>query len=83
MLVRHRGKTTHIAELMGDRGRILACDQTASRLRQLEANIKRLDLKAIEIHLGDSRDRPQWPWHRRSCTNRCSLFRIGNPAQAS
>ncbi len=54
------GKTTHIAELMGDRGRILACDQTASRLRQLEANIKRLDLKAIEIHLGDSRDRPQW-----------------------
>jgi 16S rRNA (cytosine967-C5)-methyltransferase len=54
------GKTTHIAELMGDQGKILACDQTKSRLRQLEANIQRLDLKAIEIHLGDSRDRPEW-----------------------
>jgi 16S rRNA (cytosine967-C5)-methyltransferase len=54
------GKTTHIAELMGDQGKILACDQTKSRLRQLEANIQRLGLKAIEIHLGDSRDRPQW-----------------------
>lgn len=54
------GKTTHIAELTGDNARILACDKTASRLRQLEENIRREGLKSIEIHLGDSREWSEW-----------------------
>jgi 16S rRNA (cytosine967-C5)-methyltransferase len=54
------GKTTHIAELMGDMGRILACDKTASRLRQLAENIQRYGFRSIEVHLGDSREHPEW-----------------------
>jgi 16S rRNA (cytosine967-C5)-methyltransferase len=49
------GKTTHIAELMGDRGKIWACDRTASRLRKLQANARRLNLQSIAICTGDSR----------------------------
>ena len=49
------GKTTHIAELMGDTGTIWACDRTASRLRKLQQNIKRLQLKSIRVQVGDSR----------------------------
>jgi 16S rRNA (cytosine967-C5)-methyltransferase len=49
------GKTTHIAELMGDTGTIWACDRTASRLRKLQQNTKRLQLKSIKVQVGDSR----------------------------
>ncbi|URR35321.1 16S rRNA (cytosine(967)-C(5))-methyltransferase [Thermosynechococcus sp. HN-54] len=48
------GKTTHIAELMADQGRVIACDRTPSRLRKLEQNRDRLGLKSIEIHPLDS-----------------------------
>jgi 16S rRNA (cytosine967-C5)-methyltransferase len=49
------GKTTHIAELMGDKGKIWACDRTSSRLRKLQDNSQRLNLQSIQIHTGDSR----------------------------
>jgi len=49
------GKTTHIAELMGDQGKVWALDSTSSRLGRLQDNIKRLGLTAIEIKEGDSR----------------------------
>ncbi|MGH1394073.1 MAG: 16S rRNA (cytosine(967)-C(5))-methyltransferase [Trichormus sp.] len=54
------GKTTHIAELMQDQGKILACDRTASRLRKLKENAQRLGLHSIEIYTGDSRNLPQF-----------------------
>ena len=54
------GKTTHIAELMGDRGKIWACDRTSSRLRKLQQNAQRLSLKSIEICPGDSRNFSQF-----------------------
>ena len=54
------GKTTHIAELMGDNGKIWACDQTASRLRKLKENAQRLNLQSIEICTGDSRNLAQF-----------------------
>jgi len=38
------GKTTHIAELMADKGKIWACDRTPSRLRKLQENSQRLNL---------------------------------------
>lgn len=48
------GKTTHIAELMADQGRVIACDRTPSRLRKLAQNRDRLGLRSIEIHTLDS-----------------------------
>lgn len=54
------GKTTHIAELMGDNGRIWACDRTPSRLKKLKENAQRLNLKSIQICTGDSRHQPQF-----------------------
>jgi 16S rRNA (cytosine967-C5)-methyltransferase len=42
------GKATHLAELFGDTGRIVACDRDAKRLAPLSATIARLGLKSIE-----------------------------------
>lgn len=50
------GKTTHIAELMGDSGKIWACDRTSSRLRKLQENVYRLGLKSVETIIADSRN---------------------------
>ncbi len=63
------GKTTHIAELMGDEGKIWACDRTPSRLRKLEENAQRLKLQSIQICTGDSRNLPQF----RNCADRVLL----------
>ncbi|MBN3896664.1 MAG: 16S rRNA (cytosine(967)-C(5))-methyltransferase [Nostoc sp. NOS(2021)] len=49
------GKTTHIAELMADKGKIWACDRTPSRLRKLQENSQRLNLQSIQVYTGDSR----------------------------
>ncbi|NEQ24023.1 MAG: 16S rRNA (cytosine(967)-C(5))-methyltransferase [Microcoleus sp. SIO2G3] len=54
------GKTTHIAELMGDEGKIWACDVKASRLKKVQENAQRLQLQSIQICTGDSRDFPQF-----------------------
>ncbi|BAB72777.1 16S rRNA (cytosine(967)-C(5))-methyltransferase [Anabaena sp. FACHB-709] len=54
------GKTTHIAELMKDEGKVWAGDRTASRLRKLKENAQRLNLHSIEICIGDSRNLPQF-----------------------
>jgi 16S rRNA (cytosine967-C5)-methyltransferase len=42
------GKTTHLAELMGDRGRIVACDVEEQRLRTVGELAGRLGLRCIE-----------------------------------
>lgn len=54
------GKTTHIAELMGDKGTVWACDRAASRLKKLQENVARLQLQSIQICIGDSRNLPQF-----------------------
>ncbi|CDN15200.1 MAG: 16S rRNA (cytosine(967)-C(5))-methyltransferase [Richelia sp.] len=54
------GKTTHLAELMGDKGKIYAGDRTTSRLRRLQQNAQRLGLKSIEIFTGDGRSLSQF-----------------------
>jgi 16S rRNA (cytosine967-C5)-methyltransferase len=48
------GKTTHLAELMGDQGLIWACDRTASRLKKISQNVRRLQLHCIQTCQGDS-----------------------------
>ena len=42
------GKTTHLAELIGDQGRIVACDRDARRLAPLTSTMQRLGLTSIE-----------------------------------
>jgi len=54
------GKTTHMSELMGDRGKIWAGDRQSSRLRKLQENAQRLNLKSIQTYTGDSRTLPQF-----------------------
>ncbi|MEM7063611.1 MAG: 16S rRNA (cytosine(967)-C(5))-methyltransferase [Cyanobacteria bacterium P01_B01_bin.77] len=54
------GKTAHLAEMMGDTGRVLGCDRTSSRLNKIRQNTKRLGLKSIETIMGDSRQHPEF-----------------------
>lgn len=54
------GKTTHIAELIEDKGTVYACDKTANRLKRLTENADRLQMRSIEIHTGDSRQFPEF-----------------------
>ncbi|MDJ1176627.1 16S rRNA (cytosine(967)-C(5))-methyltransferase [Roseofilum capinflatum] len=50
------GKTTHLAELMGDRGTIWGCDRQQSRLKKVSQNAQRLDLHSIQTRVGDIRE---------------------------
>lgn len=52
------GKTTHIASLMGDRGKIVAVESEPQRIRQLEENIARLDSRSVSVIPGDVRALP-------------------------
>jgi len=49
------GKTTQIAEAMGDRGLVWACDRQAKRLRRVEENQQRLKLHSIQTKALDMR----------------------------
>lgn len=48
------GKTTHLAQLMGDVGYIAACDQQGGRLRLLQQNIDRLGLTSVKTWVMDA-----------------------------
>jgi 16S rRNA (cytosine967-C5)-methyltransferase len=45
-------KTTHLAQLMGNRGRIVAMDPHAARLRLLAEAAARLGVSIVETHVG-------------------------------
>jgi len=47
------GKTGAIAELMNDRGKIIAVDPKKERLSFVEQQVKRLSLKSVELVQGD------------------------------
>ena len=49
------GKATHLAALMGNRGRVLACDIYEHKLRRIEENAARLGIEVIETTLMDAR----------------------------
>lgn len=58
------GKTTHLAELMGDEGEIIASDVSAQRLHRVTENAERLQLKFIQTLVveRDGSDLPEGPF---------------------
>lgn len=48
------GKTTHIAELQHDRGKITACDIYEHKIRLIEDSTRRLGIKSVEARLADA-----------------------------
>jgi 16S rRNA (cytosine967-C5)-methyltransferase len=59
------GKTTHLAELMRDEGRVVACDADARRLQTVTALARRLSLGSVEARVLDPRrpdDLPAGPF---------------------
>jgi 16S rRNA (cytosine967-C5)-methyltransferase len=54
------GKTTHVAQLLGNQGRILACDPQPDRLKLLRQNCERLGVTCVEPRL-ELKDGPELP----------------------
>ncbi len=52
------GKATHIAQLMGGRGRVVCCDIYSHKVKIIEKNAKRLGINIIEPVIGDARNLP-------------------------
>ncbi|MCL5024161.1 MAG: 16S rRNA (cytosine(967)-C(5))-methyltransferase RsmB [Nitrospirae bacterium] len=50
------GKATHIAQLMEDRGEIIATDTDGKRLRLLKENVERLGVKAVRVVQSDAKE---------------------------
>lgn len=50
------GKTTHIAQLMKDRGEIIAGEIDDKRIKQLKENVSNLDMKSVRIIHKDLKD---------------------------
>ncbi|MBI2301951.1 MAG: methyltransferase domain-containing protein [Armatimonadetes bacterium] len=53
------GKATHLAELMGDRGEVIACDRNAGRLSRVEETVRRLGLSCVRTRAADARALPK------------------------
>lgn len=52
------GKTAHMAERMGNRGQIVACDAHEHKRQLIEDQARRLELTCIETRTGDARELP-------------------------
>jgi 16S rRNA (cytosine967-C5)-methyltransferase len=56
------GKTTHLAALMGDRGRVIACDIHPRKLQGLAERAARMGATCVEAHHLDAREIGRtWP----------------------
>ena len=54
------GKSVHLAELMGDVGRVIALEKTGSRLKKVKQNVDRVGIRSIEMIEGDAREVRTW-----------------------
>jgi 16S rRNA (cytosine967-C5)-methyltransferase len=67
------GKAMHLAELMGDRGRVVACDADATRLATAAELTRRLGLASVETAaIGPDREPPAGPFDRALVDVPCS-----------
>ena len=48
------GKTTHLAQLMGDRGELVANDVSESKIALIKENLSRLRVTTVETAIGDA-----------------------------
>lgn len=48
------GKTTYIAELMKDKGKVFSCDMYEHKINLIKSNAKRLKLKSIDCLINDA-----------------------------
>jgi NOL1/NOP2/sun family putative RNA methylase len=55
------GKTTHLAEMMEDRGCLVACEIDEKRIRGLLGNVYRLGHPNVLVVAGDGREFPEGP----------------------
>jgi len=55
------GKTTHLAQLMGDRGEILALELHGSKVKLIEENCRRLGITIVRATEGDVSQSPPFP----------------------
>ena len=53
------GKTSHIAQLMENRGEIIAMDKSKNRLRKTEEELRRLGVKNVKLIRMDARKLPE------------------------
>lgn len=53
------GKTSHMAQLMQNRGEIIAIDKSRNRLRKMEEELKRLGVKNVRLIHMDARKLPE------------------------
>ncbi|MER3415674.1 MAG: hypothetical protein C4297_05610 [Gemmataceae bacterium] len=57
------GKTTHLAELMGNEGLIVACDRDPKRLHKVQQLAQRLGISIVQTHLlAQDQDPPSGPF---------------------
>ncbi|MBW4483475.1 MAG: 16S rRNA (cytosine(967)-C(5))-methyltransferase [Tildeniella torsiva UHER 1998/13D] len=54
------GKATQMAEIVGNEGKVWACDRAPSRLKKITANATRLGFTNLHTHAGDSTDLAQF-----------------------
>ncbi|MBI2557599.1 MAG: hypothetical protein HY607_03025 [Planctomycetes bacterium] len=73
------GKTTHIAELLGDTGRICALDISLKRLQLIQENCRRLGVQNVFIVCSNASGE-RVPFHIKSdrVLYRCTLFQYGS-----
>lgn len=48
------GKTSHVAQLMGNTGQIIAVDVSQDRIRRVEENCRRLGITTVQIQVADA-----------------------------
>jgi 16S rRNA (cytosine967-C5)-methyltransferase len=53
------GKATHLAEWMGDQGRVVANDRSGARALRIAQAAHRLGLRSVEVRVGDARELPR------------------------
>jgi 16S rRNA (cytosine967-C5)-methyltransferase len=75
------GKSTHLAALMHNKGKIYAIDREGSRLDLLQSNCRRLGVQIVVPIVGDVRQPPEWiPMIEAAGVPSMSKGRAGKPS---